>query len=181
MMWIAGLLQNQFRGIGLHLELISSTPCYFAFLRLHHFPSKLVTVFLGSLWRSIKQINAHYVFGNTELICKQCWGIRPHFVEKGKSHGFSGVAAGTWVIFSSYGGDDTSKLVFVHRYQDSCLLTRDTSGITSRLARAILKLLEVRRETQCPFLIATVILGFLSIFNKSQASSPVEALNSVCL
>ena len=27
----------------------------------------------------------------------------------------------------------------------------------------------------------TVILGFLSIFKKSQASSPFEALNSVCI
>ena len=32
-----------------------------------------------------------------------------------------------------------------------------------------------------PFLVATVILGFLSIFKKSQASSPFEALNSVFL
>ena len=31
------------------------------------------------------------------------------------------------------------------------------------------------------FLVGTVILGFLSIFKKSQASSPNEALNSVCL
>ena len=31
------------------------------------------------------------------------------------------------------------------------------------------------------FLVGTVILGFLSIFKKSQASSPFEALNSVCL
>ena len=31
----------------------------------------------------------------------------------GKSHGFSRVAAGTWVIFSSYGGDVHSKLEFV--------------------------------------------------------------------
>ena len=42
-------------------------------------------------------------------------------------------------------------------------------------------LLEVSRETQCPFLIATVRLGFLSIFMKIQASSPFEALKSVCL
>ena len=42
-------------------------------------------------------------------------------------------------------------------------------------------LLEVRRETKSPFLVGTVILGFLSIFKKSQASSPFEALNSVCL
>ena len=42
-------------------------------------------------------------------------------------------------------------------------------------------LLEVRQETELPFLVGTVILGFLSIFKKSQASSPYEAVNSVCL
>ena len=31
------------------------------------------------------------------------------------------------------------------------------------------------------FLVGTVILGILSIFKKSQASSPYEALNSECL
>ena len=39
----------------------------------------------------------------------------------------------------------------------------------------------MRQETEINFLVATVILGFLSIFKKSQASSPYEALNSVCL
>ena len=42
-------------------------------------------------------------------------------------------------------------------------------------------LLEVRQETKAHFLVGTIILGFLSIFKKSQASSPFEALNSVCL
>ena len=42
-------------------------------------------------------------------------------------------------------------------------------------------LLEVRRDTKRPFLVVTVILGFLSIFKKSQASSNFEALNSACL
>ena len=42
-------------------------------------------------------------------------------------------------------------------------------------------LLEVRQENKAHFLVGTVILGFLSIFKKSQASSPFEALNSVCL
>ena len=42
-------------------------------------------------------------------------------------------------------------------------------------------LLEVRQETEVHFLVGTVILEFLSIFKKSQASSPFEALNSVCL
>ena len=100
---------------------------------------------------------------------------------RGMSHVFSLVSAGTWRIFSSYGGDDPSKLLFVQPYQDSCLVTKDTSGICSRLARAIWPLVEVRRETQLTFLIATVILGFLTILKKSQASSPFESLNSVCL
>ena len=39
----------------------------------------------------------------------------------------------------------------------------------------------MRRETQCPFAVGTGILGFLSIFKRSQASSPFEALNSACL
>ena len=42
-------------------------------------------------------------------------------------------------------------------------------------------LLEERQETKAHFLVGRVILGFLSIFKKSQASSPFEALNSVCL
>ena len=64
-----------------------------------------------------------------------------------KSHGFYRVAAGTWGIFSSYGGDDPSKLVFVQRRQDSCLVTSDTTGISSKVGRAIQTHLEVRRET----------------------------------
>ena len=39
----------------------------------------------------------------------------------------------------------------------------------------------MRQETEVPFLVGTVILGFLSNFKKSHASSPYEALNSVCL
>ena len=64
-------------------------------------------------------------------------------------------------IFSSYGGNGPSKLVFVQQCQDSSLLTMDTSGISLRLGRAIGTLLEVRRETQCPFPVATGIFGFL--------------------
>ena len=39
----------------------------------------------------------------------------------------------------------------------------------------------MRRETKRRFLVGTVILGFLSIFKKRQASSPFEALNSTWL
>ena len=39
----------------------------------------------------------------------------------------------------------------------------------------------MRQDTKAHFLDGTMILGFLSILKKSQASSPFEALNSVCL
>ena len=39
----------------------------------------------------------------------------------------------------------------------------------------------MRQEAEVHFLVGTVILGFLSIFKKSEASSHYEALNSVCL
>ena len=57
----------------------------------------------------------------------------------------------------------------------------DTSGVYTRLGRTIRTLLELRQETKVHFLVGTVILGFLSIFKKSQASSPYEALRFVCL
>ena len=62
---------------------------------------------------------------------------------RGKSHGFPRVAVRIWGILSSYGGNGPSKLVFVLRSEDSCLVTRDTSEISSRLGRAIGMLLEV--------------------------------------
>ena len=49
------------------------------------------------------------------------------------------------------------------------------------LSRTIRTHMEGKQETEVHFLVATVILGFLSIFKKRKASSPFEALNSVCL
>ena len=46
------------------------------------------------------------------------------------------------------------------------------------LGTKIHTLLEVSREAKLPLLVGTVILVFLSIFTKSQGSSPFEALNS---
>ena len=37
------------------------------------------------------------LIGKTQLLCMQCRGIGPHLVARGKSNGFSRVAAGTWV------------------------------------------------------------------------------------
>ena len=49
------------------------------------------------------------------------------------------------------------------------------------LGRKIQTLLEVSLVAKLPLLVGTVILVFLSIFTKSQASSPFEALNSANL
>ena len=83
-----------------------------------------------TLWSSFKQIKVPYVFEWEHGIALQaCRGIVPHFLAREKSHDFSRVAAGMWGIFSSYSGNDHSKLVFVQRRQDSCLVMMDTSGI----------------------------------------------------
>ena len=49
------------------------------------------------------------------------------------------------------------------------------------LSRKIQKLLELSQEAKRPLLVGTVILVFLSIFTKSEALSPFEALNSAHL
>ena len=53
------------------------------------------------------------LIGKSQLLWTKCRGNGPHLAERGKSHGFSRVAAGTWGIISSYGGDVHSKLEFV--------------------------------------------------------------------
>ena len=57
----------------------------------------------------------------------------------------------------------------------------DTSESKTRLGSTIRTLLEVRREAKPLLLVGTFILVFLSIFTKSQASSPFEARNSAHL
>ena len=58
-----------------------------------------------------------------------CRGIEPDLLARGMSHGISRVAAGPWGIYSSYSGDGHSKLHFVQRSQESCVVIRDTSEI----------------------------------------------------
>ena len=73
-----------------------------------------VTVLLGTLWSSFKQIEAPYVFDWENTIALDTMqGNRASSGRRGKSHWFSRVAAGTWGIFLSYGGDVHSKLEFV--------------------------------------------------------------------
>ena len=56
-----------------------------------------------------------------------------------------------------------------------------TSGSETKLCRTVRTILKVRREAKSPLLVGTVILVFLTIFTKSQASSPFEAMNSAQL
>ena len=88
-----------------------------------------MTVVLGTLLCSIKQIDAPYVFDwEHGIALHPMQGIRVLTPAKGVSHGISRGAAGTWGIFSSYSGDGRSKLHLVQRSQDSFLVWTDTSG-----------------------------------------------------
>ena len=88
-----------------------------------------MTVLLGTLWNSIKQIEAPYMFDwENAIALNTMQGNRPHLGSRGKAHGSSRVAAGTRCIFLSYGGDGHLNLGFVQQSQDSCLVLTDTSG-----------------------------------------------------
>ena len=47
-------------------------------------------VFYGVQWRKSRFLTC--LIGNTEFLCRQCRGIGPHLVARGKSHEFSWVA-----------------------------------------------------------------------------------------
>ena len=62
----------------------------------------------------MKQIVAPYVFDCENTIALHTMqGNQASSRGKGKSHGFSRVAVGTWGIFSCYDGDAHSKREFV--------------------------------------------------------------------
>ena len=88
-----------------------------------------MTVFLGILFSSIREIEVPYVFewehGTPQHEMQGNWASSCG--EGEVSWVFSSVA-GTWFIFSSYGGDGHIKFGFVQRSQDSCLVMTDTSG-----------------------------------------------------
>ena len=102
----------------------------FCIPEVHQCSSRFVTVFLGTLWCSIKKIEAPYVFdweyGNA-LHAMQ--GTRASFPARGMSHTISRVAEGTWGIFTRYSADGHSKLHFVQLSQDTCVFRKGTSRI----------------------------------------------------
>ena len=99
------LFWSQCRGIVLNLELILATPRYFTFLQWHQCSSRLVRDFWGlSVLPTSKSRLLTCFIGNKELLCTQCMVIRPHLSASRNSDFFSRVAAGSWGMFSSYGG-----------------------------------------------------------------------------
>ena len=74
----------------------------FAFLTWHQCSSLVVTVFLGILFSTIREIEVPYVFDWEHGTPQHEMQVNPaSSCSEGKSHEFSRVAAGTWCIFSS--------------------------------------------------------------------------------
>ena len=73
------------------------------------------------------------LIGNTKLLSTKCRGIRPHLAARWKSNEFSRVPAGTWCIFSSYGGDGQIWRESPRTLSQQEKNTDVTSGMQSRL------------------------------------------------
>ena len=96
-------------------------------IRVHLFMWQCYWGLSGVLWGKSRLLTC--LIRNTILLCTKWRKIKPHLPARGICHGISRVAAVTCGIFSSYSGDGHSKLHFVQRSQDSCLVSTDTSGI----------------------------------------------------
>ena len=179
-----GLLWGQCRGIGHHLDLIWATLIYFTFLQWHQCPSRIVRVFFGTLWSSIKQIKGPSMFdwehGNVLHTMQGNWAssldegeVSWFFSSWGWNLGYilelrwNGLSKLMYVqrhqhscLIARENFKTLGSRVFVQRHQDSCLVVRDTWEFSSRLCRAIGTPLDMRQETEGPFPCATGILGF---------------------
>ena len=141
-----------------------------------------MTVFLGTLWSSIKQIKAPHMFDG-EL------GIALHAMQgnQASSHGEEEVS----YIFSSCGGNLGYILELRQRWPFKTRVSSATTGLLSSYEGKLRNLHEAwqgnkddsrgEAENEEPFQVAKVILELLSIFNKTLASLSFEALNTTCL
>ena len=120
------------------------------------------------------------LIGKTQLLCMQCRGIGPHLAARGKSHEFSRVVQAPGV----YSRVTAAKAITNSGCPAKSGLLSCYDGHLGKLNYAWQENTDasgVSREAKLPLLVGTVILIFLSIFTKSQASSPFEALNSAHL
>ena len=102
----------------------------FCIPEVHQCSSRFVRVSLGTLLCSIKKIEAPYAFDSEYVIALQAMqGNRASSPGEGDvSWDFSSCGRNLG-IFASSSRDGHSKLHFVQRSQDSCVVMRDTSGI----------------------------------------------------
>ena len=139
-------------------------------------------MFLGFLWNAIKEIKAPFM-------CDVQHGIALHAVQ-GNRASSRGEGEVSW-FFSSCGGNLGYILELRRGWPFHPRVSSATSGLLPSCEgqlgmlleawQAIVMPLQLRRETKGPFPRATEILGLLSTFTRSQASSPLEALISAYL
>ena len=154
----------------------------FPILRFHLHPSRLLTVLLWTLWRSIKPIKAPHIFD-----WEQEGGLQAMQRNWGSSHGNGDVI---W-SFSSCTVNVGCTLELWRGWSLRALAYSVISWPMSSYEENLSNLLEVwQGNTDAArgeeldagsILVASVILGILPIFNQSQALSPFEALDSACL
>ena len=110
-MWIAGWLWSQCKGNWASSQFDFGYTEQFCIPGVTSVFFSSVTVLLGTLWRSIKQIKAPYVFDWENAIALDTMlGNRTSSRREMNVSWVFWVAAGTWGIFSSYSGDVHSKL-----------------------------------------------------------------------
>ena len=124
--------------------------------------------YLSGLPKLHKGCQIHFCVsrGNLVFLSRHYSGKGPHLASRGKSPGFSRVAAGSLGFLSSCERDLMDLLVLPLRSQVSFDVARGTSGILSNHRRGIGLCLEFCWSTQCSCPAAMGISGFLSRFNK---------------
>ena len=161
---------------------IWGTPIYFAFLRWHQCSSLVVRVFLVILFSSIREIEVLYVYD---------WD---HRTPQDEMQGNRASSCGDWEV-SWFFSSCVRHLVYILELRQGwpfeTRVCSAKSGLLCSYDGHLGKLNYAWQENtdvsvsepggQRPLLVRTVILVFLSIFTKSQASSPFEAMSSTHL
>ena len=168
-MWIAGWLWSQCKGNWPHLNLILVTPSNFAFLGWHQCSSSIVTALLGTLWSSVKQIEAPYVFDwENSIALYTVQGNRATSRKEGKvSWVFSSCGRNLGYILELRRGCPFETGVCLVKSGHLSRYDGQLRNVTRR-GRTIRTLLEVKWEFRSLFLFG--ILGFLTILKNCQAS-----------
>ena len=130
LMCLIGKTQLQCKGNWPHLNLLLGTASNFAFLGWHQCSSRLVTVLLGTLWSSIKQIEAPYLFDWENTIALETMqGNRASSRTAGKvSWVFSSCGRNLGYILELQWGCPFETLVCSLK-SGTCLGMRDNSGM----------------------------------------------------